>query len=223
MSIPSFQHSPGPDRSHLVLNRSMLSDSESDDDGDVNEGAPPVELSPSQGDESYARWQRRFECEMELECRREILLLRASLESANRRLAAVGEGAQDKGAPFASDIEPIANLGDDDGVFLRIADDLENNNDGGQDVGRDSDGAATVSLTDPALEKELEGYRAALIESLGLSADAALVTAPSSDSSERQKVNVKLLNAEDYVTDWTETVSARGPSSSRFRVRLWQT
>ncbi|EJK67863.1 hypothetical protein THAOC_11039 [Thalassiosira oceanica] len=131
------RHSRGPGRSQLVLNRSMLSDSESDD-GDANGGAPAVALSPSQGDESYVRWQRRFEREMELECRREILLLRASLEKANRRLAAVGggDGGDAGGAPFASDIEPIATSGDDDGVFLRIAEDLENDNDGPEDGGR---------------------------------------------------------------------------------------
>ena len=151
---------------------------------------------------------------VELECRREILLLRASLEKANRRLASVGERAgEDGGAPFDSDIEPIANSsGDlDDGVFLRIAEDLENDGgEGDDDDGRGS-GAPAVSLADPALARELEGYRAALVESLRQeSADnAALASAPSSDSnaSERQKVNVKLLNAEDYVTDWTESVS----------------
>ena len=47
-----------------MMNTSMLSDSESDDD--ENDGsAPAVELSPSQGDESYVRWQRRFESESE--------------------------------------------------------------------------------------------------------------------------------------------------------------
>ena len=140
-------------------------------------------------------------------------MLRASLEAANRRLASVGEGAgEDDGAPFDSDIEPIANnsVETDDGVFLRIAEDLENDGgEGDDDDGRGS-GAPAVSLADPALERELEGYRAALVESLRQeSADAALASAPSSDSnaSERQKVNVKLLNAEDYVTDWTESVS----------------
>jgi len=45
------------------MNTSMLSDSESDDGDDDN--VPAVELSPSQGDESYVRWQRRFESESE--------------------------------------------------------------------------------------------------------------------------------------------------------------
>jgi hypothetical protein len=164
----------------LSMNQSILSDSSSDTDSfdNILKGVAPLVLSspskqqlypsPSQ-DESFLKWERDIENQMNLECRKEILLLKAALEQANRKIATL---EHEKIEPFPSDIEPIHAASEDE-LFMKIAADIEGDAisspmSGGDEVSEMDavEFPPAIKLDDPALQKELEEYRQALIASI---------------------------------------------------------
>jgi len=112
----------------LSMNQSILSDSSSDADSfdNILKGADPlvlgptIKLCPSQ-DASFLKWERDIENQMNLESRKEILLLKAALQRANRKIAAL---EHEKIEPFPSDIEPIHAASEDE-LFMKIAAELK--------------------------------------------------------------------------------------------------
>ena len=175
-------------------------------------------------DDSFVRWEQDIEKQMNLESRKEVLMLRAALESANRKIAVL----EKKREPFSSDIEPInASMGNSNSnttedICMQIAEDIENeasdsttSNDEEDD---EIDEKSRVMLHDPVLEKELEEYRQALLattvdESRRECARSDSITssddhpvAPQdvsikSNSSDKM-INVKMLDGENFVTSW---------------------
>jgi len=175
-------------------------------------------------DDSFVRWEQDIEKQMNLESRKEVLLLRAALETANRKIDVL----EKKREPFTSDIEPInASMGNSNSnttedICMQIAEDIENdgsestmsNDEEEDEIHEDS----RVMLHDPALEKELEEYRQALLattvdESRRERSRADSITssddhpvAPQdvsikSNSSDKM-INVKMLDGENFITSW---------------------
>jgi len=227
----------------MSTNKSILSNSSSDESIDflVTEGGgplvlcsprPTVKLSESH-DESFLKWEKNIERQMNLESRKEVLLLRAALERANRKISALEE------EPFSSEIEPIKAVSDDgtEQLFMRIAEDIENE---ALDVPVSDEGDArtnedisaipvAIKLDDPALEKELEEYRLALIMTLDPDGDGRRARADSISSSEdpnlaqdlskstssvtsdRKMINVRMIDGENFSTEWGDLVDLPPP------------
>ena len=160
---------------------------------------------------------------MNLESRKEILLLKAQLLQANKKIAALENNQEiQEEEPFPSNIEPILLASSENGepgneLFMKIAADIENEaaldteeGDGNVHVSESQD---DVCLSDPSLEKELEEYRTALItsiraEEVGRSVRADSITSSdgghfaqdlsksnSSDAaSDRKMINVRMID-----------------------------
>jgi hypothetical protein len=133
----------------------------------------------------------------------------ASLESCNK--------SQVEKDPFPSDVEPIEPVtGSDEGeIFMRIAEDIENSTD--EPMLSEFETAASldkIRLDDPCLEKELDEYRAAIIESVSGKgvADVAQDMSKSCDSefTEQKMISVRMLDAENFITEW-DSVSPLPP------------
>lgn len=168
---------------------------------------------------------------MNLECRKEILVLRAALEKANRRILSLEKTKE----PFSSDIEPIDALTDNntsDEIFMKIAEDIEKeasstpvSNDGNDISIDDEDETHIIKLNDPALEKELEEYREALLattegnlrnhsradsitssESVPEALQQDLSKSASSDVVSERKVNVRMIDGENFSTEWSNNL-----------------
>ncbi|KAL3778575.1 hypothetical protein ACHAW5_007030 [Stephanodiscus triporus] len=236
----SFQSQQQP--MPLSMNKSILSSSSSDSNSTDNilKGSgslvlcsprPTVKLSESQ-DESFLKWEKDIEHQMNLESRKEILLLKAALEKANRKICALENKTED---PFASDIEPI-NASSDHGreeLFMKIAADIENDalvdtpvSDQGDNCTNNDTNAISpaIKLDDPALEKELEEYRQALVvslehertkvraDSITSSEDPNLAQDLSkSNSSDRKMINVRMIDGENFSTEWSDLVDLPPP------------
>jgi len=169
--------------------------------------------------------------QMNLESRKEILFLKAALERANRKISALEQPKDEqKAEPFASEIEPIQasnDDGDSEQLFMKIAEDIENEAldltvyDADGIVNEDVKLIPSIKLNDPVLEKELADYRTALIaslrvEELGSRAHADSITSSDdpdlehdfskSKSSEiapdQKMVNVRMIDAENFSTEW---------------------
>eukprot|EP00804_Cyclotella_cryptica_P018201 CCRYP_005950-RA/>CCRYP_005950-RA protein AED:0.01 eAED:0.01 QI:280/1/1/1/1/1/3/454/1446 len=176
---------------------------------------PVVKLSQS-NEESFARFERRLEADLNLESRKEIICLKAALEKANMKIASLErcKFPRDQKDPFPSDIEPIT--GNDDGesdhIFMKIAEGIENSmNPSYNGVELKTDGyngqSGTIRLDDPCLEKELEEYRAALIETIsarGGIAESAQDASKSCESefADQRMINVRMIDGENFVTEW---------------------
>lgn len=231
-----------------TANRSILSDSSSEDslDAIIQKGRSLVLGSPraviklsESRDESFALFERKMESDMNLEARKEVLLLKAALEKANRKIASLERlnTVSEKKEPFPSEIEPITTSVDDleTELFLKIADEIEESMSAllseETEGARESEGMTnpTIQLGDPALEEELEKYRAALIETLQIDASHNKIHSTNSMSmddanlaqdvskshsselaSEQRMVNVRMIDGENFVTEW-ENVSALPP------------
>jgi hypothetical protein len=226
----------------VSLNKSILSSSSSDSGSANNDWKgggslvlcsprPTVKLSASQ-DESFLMWEKDIEHQMNLESRKEILLLRAALEQANRKISIL-ENKKDE--PFSSDIEPIDVSGDDvsEDILMKIAADIEHDalddkslSDQGDDcVIKDTIGiSSTIKLDDPALERDLEEYRQALIvsleqdrtraraDSIASSEDPSIAQELSkSNSSERKMINVRMIDGENFTTEWSDLLDLPPP------------
>jgi len=175
-------------------------------------------------DDSFVRWEQDIEKQMNLDSRKEVLMLRAALETANRQIAVL----EKKGEPFSSDIEPInasmgiSNSNTTEDICMQIAEDIENeasdSTTSNDEEDNEIDGNSRVMLHDPVLEKELEEYRQALLattvdESRRECSRADSITssddhpvAPQdvsikSNSSDKM-VNVKMLDGENFITSW---------------------
>ncbi len=215
----------------LAKNKSILSDSSSESSSDsdlidnVSNDNGPLVLCPSRPtsvkqsdsqDESFTKWEKNIEAQMNLESRKEILLLKAALEKAQRAITAL---ENQKSEPFSSEIEPINASSDDGETFLKIADDLDSK---ALNVSMD------VNLNDPALEKELEAYRRALIvtlENRTSAPHAGSVTSsddPNIDqdvskstssefTSDRKMINVRMIDGENFSTEWGDLVDLPPP------------
>jgi hypothetical protein len=232
------QHQP----TSMPMNRSILSSSSSDSGSANNDWKgngslvlcsprPTVKLSASQ-DESFLLWEKDIEHQMNLESRKEILLLRAALEQANRTISAL-ENKKDE--PFSSDIEPIDASGDDasEDILMKIAADIDRDalddksfSDQGDDcVNKDTSRiSSAIKLDDPALEKDLEEYRQALIvsleqdrtraraDSIASSEDPNIAQELSkSNSSDRKMINVRMIDGENFTTEWSDLVDLPPP------------
>ena len=197
-------------------------------------------------DESFAKWEQRIELQMNLENRKEILLLRAALENAQRKMARMEEQqrrrSESKDAakePFSSEIEAIHPTSDEASasgqLLMQIAEDIEKEalgsvaaGEGDDDTNADTE-LNPIKLEDPALEKELEEYRTALINALrseehGRRESADNITSPdentpeqslsasisSEGASDRRAINVRMIEAEDFSTEW-DLVPALAP------------
>ena len=229
----------------LTINKSMLSHSSSDDsstDGNplnLSTPVPPVTYCDSH-DESYIRFEKRIEADMNLEARKEIIFLKAALEKANRKLIAIErrtEICHDTDEPFSSEIEAIHasdTIEETEDMIIQIAESIENISIGsslhaqeGVDE-QQSDSQFAVSLEDPKLEKELDEYRTALIESLhvdefskrvepketpksSIVEENVLNNVSSESSSDRRMVNVRMIDAENFTTEWHDLVEPLPP------------
>ena len=123
--------------------------------------------------------------------------------------------------PFPSDIEPITGNGDveSDHAFIRIAENIESSIDktSPYDDLDEQEGMKQnhkIRLDDPCLQKELEEYRVAIIEANNAKhgTDLAQDISKSCDSevTEQRMISVKMLDAENFVTEW-DTVSPLPP------------
>lgn len=115
--------------------------------------------------------------------------------------------------PFLSDVDPIepATSSDDGEIFMKIADDIENSTNEPilSDEFKACDNAGSldkIRLDDPCLEKELNEYRAAIIESVTAHgvADVAQDISKSceSEATEQKMISVRMLDAENFITEW---------------------
>ncbi|KAL3817398.1 hypothetical protein ACHAXA_011027 [Cyclostephanos tholiformis] len=226
----------------MPMNKSILSSSSSDSDSGDNEwkgsgplvlcsSRPTVKLTASQ-DDSFLMWEKDIEHQMNLESRKEILLLKAALEQANRKISAL---ENIKYEPFPSDIEPIDASGDDanEDILMKIAAGIENDaledtpvSDQEDDCENNDTSAisSAIKLYDPALEKELEEYRQALIVSLEqdrtraradsiMSSDDPIIAQDLSkgSSSDRKMINVQMIDGENFTTEWSDLVDLPPP------------
>ena len=223
----------------VSTNKSILSNSSSDDaesDSLVLCSPRPTVKRTESNDDSFLMWEKNIERQMNLECRKEILFLKAQLEKAKRKIATKESQVEE---PFTSDIEPIK--ASDDGteqLFMKIAEDIENE---AMDSPVSDEGAdqknngmysipGIIKLNDPALEKELEEYRAALIMSLDAEGNGRRSHADSISSNEdpnlaqemsksnsseaasdRKMINVRMLNGENFSTEWGDLVDLPPP------------
>jgi hypothetical protein len=229
----------------LTPNKSILSDSSSDvSDREENQSLnltstfPTIKYCDSH-DESYIRFEKRIEADMNLENRKEIIFLKAALEKANKKIAALELGEDvapdDKEEPFQSEIDAIEPSKDAEGteeLFMKIAENIENVSVGSSSFAEEEEGEAgssspvpvstySVSLDDPVLEKELEEYRTALIETLRVEESNKSKTESSemgdndsivekdlsksilSDAaSDKKMVNVRMIDGENFTTEW---------------------
>ncbi|KAL7538680.1 hypothetical protein ACHAXR_009230 [Thalassiosira sp. AJA248-18] len=232
---PQHQNMPMP------TNKSILSNSSSDESmensrersGSLVLCSPrPAVKTCESHDESFAKWEKNIEMQMNLESRKEILFLKAQLLQANQKISELEhrENLQEK-EPFSSEIEPIkasSDDGDSEQLFMRIAEDIEKealdtpiSYEGDDDVNDDEGAGPAIKLDNPALEKELDEYRSALITSLradenGRSARADSITSSedpnlahdlsksnSSDAaSDRKMINVRMIDGENFSTEW---------------------
>ena len=161
---------------------------------------------------------------MNLESRKEILLLKAALEKAQRTITAL---EKQKTEPFLSDIEPINASSDEGDTLIKIAKDIENKDLEVSMNNGDDEVPAEINLNDPALEKELEEYRRALIVTLEnkMSARAGSVTSlddpqieqevskstSSELASDRKMINVRMIDGENFSTEWGDLVDLPPP------------
>jgi hypothetical protein len=223
----------------MVKIKSILSDSSSDSsDSDLIDNASkenePLVLCPSRPtsvklsdsqDESFTKWEKNIEAQMNLESRKEILLLKAALEKAQRTISALENKPTE---PFSSEIEPINASNDDGDTFMRVAEDIEKN---ALDVcmkTTENEVPTEINLNDPALEKELEEYRRALIVTLETRIStqrASSVTSlddPKIDqdvskstsselTSDRKMINVRMIDGENFSTEWGDLVDLPPP------------
>ncbi len=228
----------------LTPNKSILSDSSSDvSDGEENQSLnltspfPTIKYCDSH-DESYIRFEKRIEADMNLENRKEIIFLKAALEKANKKIATLEHGGEaapdDKEEPFQSEIDAIEPSKDAEGtqeLFMKIAESIENVSVGSSSLAEEEEEARSsspvpvssysVSLDDPVLEKELEEYRTALIETLRVEESNKSKTESSemgdndsivekdlsksilSDAaSDKKMVNVRMIDGENFTTEW---------------------
>ena len=228
----------------LTPNKSILSDSSSDvSDREENQSLnltspfPTIKYCDSH-DESYIRFEKRIEADMNLENRKEIIFLKAALEKANKKIAALERGDEvapdDKEEPFQSEIDAIEPSKDAEGnpeeLFMKIAESIENVSVASSSLAEEEEEAQSsspapvssysVSLDDPVLEKELEEYRTALIETLRVEeinksrtessgmGDNSIVEKDLSKSilsdatSDKKMVNVRMIDGENFTTEW---------------------
>ena len=232
----------------MSMNKSILSTSSSDSESTDNilKGSggslvlcsprPTIKLSASQ-DESFLKWEKDIEHQMNLESRKEILMLKAALEQANRKITALENKKEE---PFSSDIEPINASSDDgrDGLFMKIAAEIESDaledtpvSDQGDDCTINDTGANSpaIKLDDPALEKELEEYRQALIvsleqdrtrtraDSITSSEDPNLAQDLSKSNSSEKMINVRMIDGENFSTEWSDLVDLPPPPDHGLR------
>lgn len=232
----------------MSLNKSILSTSSSDSEltdnilkGDggslvLCSPRPTIKLSASQ-DESFLKWEKDIENQMNLESRKEILMLKAALEQANRKISAIENKKEE---PFSSDIEPI-NASNEDGrdeLFMKIAADIESDaledtpvSDQGDDcTAKDTcTKSPAIRLDDPALEKELEEYRQALIvslmddrtrartDSITSSEDPNLAQDLSKSNSSEKMIHVRMIDGENFSTEWSDLVDLPPPPDHGLR------
>ena len=232
----------------MSMNKSILSTSSSDSESTDNilkggggslvlcSPRPTIKLSASQ-DESFLKWEKDIENQMNLESRKEILMLKAALEQANRKICAIENKKED---PFLSDIEPI-NASSEDGrdeLFMKIAADIESDaledtpvSDQGDDCTAKDTGTKSpaIRLDDPALEKELEEYRQALIvslmddrtrartDSITSSEDPNLAQDLSKSNSSEKMINVRMIDGENFSTEWSDLVDLPPPPDHGLR------
>jgi len=173
-------------------------------------------------DDSFVRWEQDIEKQMNLESRKEVLMLRAALETANRQIAVL----EKKKEPFSSDIEPInASMGNSNSnttedICMQIAEDIENEASDSTTSNDEEDDeieeGSRVMLHDPVLEKELEEYRQALLattvdesrrdcsraDSITSSDDLAVQDVSIKSNSSDKMINVKMLDGENFITSW---------------------
>ena len=142
----------------------------------------------------------------------------------------VSEIPDDKKDPFKSDIEAIEASNDNEGtgeLIIKIAENIENISVGSSLALADEEEARrsnplsiySVSLEDPALEKELEEYRAALIASLRIeeSNRSTIIGQDLSNSissevtSDNRMVNVRMIDGENFTTEWGDLVPPLPP------------
>eukprot|EP00984_Skeletonema_dohrnii_P006820 scaffold2425_cov76-Skeletonema_dohrnii-CCMP3373.AAC.36 len=229
----------------LTHNKSILSDSSSDNssatDGNnslnLTSPFPTVKYCDSH-DESYIRFEKRIEADMNLENRKEIIFLKAALEKANKKIAVLehdSETCQDKEEPFESEIEAIdasTTIEGSEDMIIQIAKSIENISVGSSSLPDEEESQNnkqySISIDDPRLEKELEEYRLALIESLrveeGSKNTAELSTAASSNvkkdvsnsisselSTDKRMVNVRMIDGENFTTKWSDLVEPLPP------------
>lgn len=174
-----------------------------------------VKLSES-NEESFAKFERKLEADLNLESRKEIIHLKAALEKANIKIASLERCnyAQDQKDPFPSDIEPITGSddGESDQIFMKIAEGIENSINPSYDgVVLRSDAHTehngTIRLDDPCLERELEEYRAALLATINARGGVTELLQDASKSCEseltdQRMINVRMIDAENFVTEW---------------------
>lgn len=235
----SFQSQQQP--MPLSMNQSILSSSSSHSDSYSSDSiietgeslvlGPTVKLCASPSlDESFIKWEKDIENQMNLECRKEILLLKAALEQANRKISALERTLNE---PFTSDIEPI-NAPSDGGreeLFMKIAADIESEAPCSPISGQYdhcmetnmSTGSPAIKLDDPALQKELEDYRQALIVSLEhdrtperadsvlSSDDPNLAQDLSKSHSSEKMISVRMIDGENFSTEWSDLVDLPPP------------
>lgn len=230
----------------LTLNKSILSNSSSDDsaaDGNnsLNLASPfPTVKYCDSHDESYIRFEKRIEADMNLENRKEIIFLKAALEKANNKIAVLesdSEACRDKKEPFESEIEAINASTTIEGthdMIIQLAEGIENISVGSSSLAEEEEEEAqsnnpySISLEDPRLMKELEEYRLALIESLRVEesnkrAAEHSIAASSSDEndvpnnvtpeeySDERMVNVRMIDGENFTTEWSDLVEPLPP------------
>jgi len=229
----------------LTHNKSILSDSSSDNssatDGNnslnLTSPFPTIKYCDSH-DESYIRFEKRIEADMNLENRKEIIFLKAALEKANKKIAALehdSKTCQDKEEPFESEIEAIdasTTIEGSEDMIIQIAKSIENISVGSSSLPDEEEAQSnnqySISIDDPRLEKELEEYRLALIESLrveeGSKRTAEPSTAASSNvekdvsnsisselSTDKRMVNVRMIDGENFTTEWSDLVEPLPP------------
>ncbi|KAL9186995.1 hypothetical protein ACHAXT_010715 [Thalassiosira profunda] len=204
----------------MPANRSILSSSSSSDDREGNElvlRSPDAKLCESHN-KSFLQWEKKIEAELQLESRKEILLLRAALERANQKISALELQGKE---PFSSEIEPIEAAKEEGDLLMKIADEIEAtvaSASTDDEENNSNDGIApSVRLDDPALEKELDEYRTALIASIRAEENERSMHAesntdepdePNADNhlseshSSEQMVNIRMLDGENFSTEW---------------------
>jgi len=154
----------------------------------------------------------KCQAETHLECSKQNFLLKAALKKANKTIAELQRRCDmfERNVPFESDIDPIPkdpSHNNSEEIFLKIASDLEN------------DSGIAIKIDDPALEKELEEYKEALLRSLDIptrSTPIAQTSTLSNDTNEsfcqqQHTVNVKMIDSENFVTEWSDLVPPLPP------------
>lgn len=129
------------------------------------------------------------------------LLTNMVVIEANRIIAALESSDNlnnQEDPPFPSDIEPIRANDDGGHIFMKIAQDIES-----CDQVNVKEQPARLKLDDPSLAKELEDYRAAIIDSISSSAKGAESAQVAQDlSNSCDLIQVRMLDSENFLTEW---------------------